>query len=104
MSEYHQLDIGEVALEFGTDLNVGRVNVDSNRKRMGANQILHAPIVDAKLIIRRISSDASLILLAGAYIIAAILGYYIEAVLAIMLLIASFITIIIIRKGEKCNP
>ncbi len=90
MSEYQSADIAEVSLEFGTDLKVGRINMDPDRKRASANIILRVPSVDSKLIIRRVASDASLVLLIVTYVVASLLGYYREALIAIPLLMADF--------------
>lgn len=90
MFEWHKTEISEVALEFGTDVNVGRTNLDSKRKRGSNNNIFTLPNVDAGNIIRRIASDASLILLVVTYLIAAPLGFFVEAMVAIPLLLIVF--------------
>ena len=90
MLEWHKADISDVVLELGTDVKVGRTNMDSDRKRSGDNVIFHTPKVDSKSIVRQIASDASLILMGATYVVAAMIGFHEEAFVAIPLLITFF--------------
>ena len=47
MNSWHKYDVAEVALEFGTDINNGKINVKSDRKRRGDNNIFLLPSVDS---------------------------------------------------------
>ena len=91
MFEWHESEISEVSLEFGTDVKVGRTNIDSKRKRNSDNRIHNIVTADARKIVRKIASDASLLLLVFIYIISATLGSYTEALVAIPTLLISFI-------------
>ena len=91
MLEWHRADISDVSLEFGTDIKVGRINIDSKRKRNSNNNVFSVNIVDSDSIVRKIASDASLIMLAVTYIIAALIGFHAEALIAIPLLSVAFV-------------
>lgn len=90
MLEWHKSEIADISLEFGTDVNSGRINMNSKRKRKPNNDIFRISSVDSAKIVRSIASDASLILLTTTYIIAALLGHYIEALVAIPVIFAAF--------------
>lgn len=90
MIEWHKAEVSDITLEFGTDVNSGRTNVNSKRKRKHGNDVFRAPYVDSNNIVRKIASDASLILLTATYIIAALFGHHFEALVAIPIIIASF--------------
>ena len=101
MSGWHRADISDVSLEFGTDTKVGRINIDSKRKRNGNNNIFRVAADDSGSIVRRIASDASLVLLAVTYVIAALIGFHAEALLAIPILIAAFALSCYIRYSSE---
>ena len=101
MLEWHSADISEISLEFGTDINVGRINLDSKRKRKSNNNIFRVAAVDSGNIIRKIASDASLMLLAITYFIAAFIGFHFEALVAIPILIVAFVLSCYIRYSSE---
>lgn len=101
MFEWHSADISEISLEFGTDIKVGRINLDSKRKRKSNNNIFRVAAVDSGNIIRKIASDASLMLLAVTYFIAAFIGFHFEALVAIPILIVAFVLSCYIRYSSE---
>ena len=90
MGHWHEYDISDIALEFGTDINQGKTNVRNNGKRRGDNRIFLLPTVDSVTVIKKLASDASFLLLAAVYLLWAVMGYYKEAVLGITFLFGVF--------------
>ncbi len=102
MVEWHKAEVSDISLEFGTDINSGRTNINSKRKRKSNNDVFLIPSVDSSNIVRKIASDASLILLTTTYVIAALLGLYFEALIAIPVIIIAFSISCYIRyRSEK---
>ena len=87
MSEWHKKQISDISLEFGVDINSGRMTFNSKRKRASKNDVFHASPVDPRNIVRDIASDASLILLTITYIIYAVIGCYFESIIAIAIVL-----------------
>ena len=69
MKDWHTRDIADIALETGTDTLQGRINVSADRKRKKNNTAFLLPTVDPSVIMRKMMSDASLMLLAVSYVI-----------------------------------
>ncbi len=102
MVEWHKAEVSDISLEFGTDINLGRTNMNSKRKRKSSNDVFRIPSVDSSIIVRKIASDASLTLLTATYVIAALLGLYFEALIAIPLIFIAFSVACYIRyRSEK---
>lgn len=91
MRRWHECDISDIALEFGTDIKQGKTNVKNNRKRRSDNTIFLLPTIDSGTVIKKLASDASFILLAAVYFLCAIMGYYEEPFLGITFLIIVFL-------------
>lgn len=91
MGDWHKAEISDVALELGTDVKSGRMNIDSTRTRKHNNNVFRLPNTDAKSIVRNMASDASLILLAVTYLLASLLGHATEAVTGIAFIAFIFI-------------
>ena len=91
MGDWHKADISEVALELGTDVKSGRMNIDSSRSRKHNNNVFVLPNTDAKSIVRHMASDASLVLLAVTYLLASLLGYAYESVVGIVFVALFFV-------------
>ena len=90
MNSWHKYDVAEVALEFGTDINNGKINVKSDRKRRGDNNIFLLPSVDSKSVFKKLAADASFALLMVVYVLAAIFGRFTESVCGMILLACIF--------------
>ena len=58
MGRWHEYDISDIALEFGTDINQGKTNVRNNGKRRGDNRIFLLPTIDSVTVIKKLASDA----------------------------------------------
>lgn len=90
MSNWHKYDVSDVAIEFGTDIKNGKTNIKRDRKRRGDNAVFLLPAVDSKSEIKKLTSDASVILLALVYILAAFLGRLVESLVGLGLLFIVF--------------
>ena len=90
MNNWHTRDISEIVLETGTDINHGRKNLSSDRKRKKNNKIFLLPTADSATIIKRMASDASLSLMLVVYLIASLLGRFSESIIAISIIGAAF--------------
>ena len=101
MSSWHKKEISEVALEFGTDINNGRINVITDRKRRGDNNVFLLPSVDSRAVLKRLVSDASFALLAVVYLIAAILGRVTEAISGMSFLLFMFILVFGVKYSSS---
>lgn len=102
MSGWHKKQISDISLEFGVDINSGRMTFNSKRKRASKNDVFQASPVDPRNIVRDIASDASLILLTITYIIYAVIGCYFESMIAIAIVLISFLVACYIRfRSEK---
>jgi putative aminopeptidase FrvX len=62
MSNWHKYAVSDIALDFGTDVKNGKSNVRRDRKRRGDNTVFLLPTVDSKSEIKKLVSDASVIL------------------------------------------
>lgn len=91
MGDWHKSEVSDVALELGTDVKIGRTNIDSSRIRKHNNNVFHLPNTDAKSIVRQMASDASLILLAVTYLLSSLLGHANESVIGIAFVAAVFL-------------
>lgn len=92
MGDWHKAEISDVALEFGTDIKSGRMNIDSSRARKhNNNNVFRLPDTDAKTIVRNMASDASLILLAVTYLLSSLLGHAHESAVGIAFIVIIFI-------------
>jgi hypothetical protein len=101
MSSWHNKDISEVSLEFGTDVNNGKINVNPERKRRGDNCVFLLPSVDSRAVVKRLVSDASFALLAVVYVISAILGRIYESVFGMLLLMLVFVLAFSIKYSSS---
>jgi len=91
MNNWNTYEISKVVLETGTDINQGRKNLPSDRKRKKNNKIFHLPVADSSMILKRMASDASLWLLVVAYLIAALFGDRSESLIGILLIGIAFV-------------
>lgn len=90
MNDWHARSISEIVLESGTDANFGRSVQDSDRKRKKNNRIFRLPATDPLSIMKQMASDASLVLLAIAYLIVSFTGRSEDSLLGLLVLIAAF--------------
>ncbi len=91
MKSWEKMSISDVALEFGTDLKIGRPEFSSEKKRRAANSIFLIPGADSYSIIKKMLSDISLLLLAACYILALFIGERSEAVFGIVTIFSAFV-------------
>ena len=90
MSNWHKYAVSDIALDFGTDVKNGKSNVRRDRKRRGDNTVFLLPTVDSKSEIKKLVSDASVILLAIVYILSAFLGRVTESLVGLAYLFTVF--------------
>lgn len=88
MKQWNEVSVSEIALEFGTDVKGGKREVNTSRK--SSNTVFRAPSPDSARIFKALSSDASLLLLAVTYLIAAFTGYLYESVVGLIFSVTVF--------------
>ncbi len=86
MSQWYKYDVADVALEFATDIKNGKTNLKHEKKRRGDNTVFLLPTVDSKSTLKKLTSDASVAFLAVIYILAAFMGYQLEALFGLTFL------------------
>lgn len=91
MARWHEYEIADVAMEFGTDLRNGRTVAPDEKRHRGSNNIFLLPSADAGNVMKRLLSDASFMLLAVTYILAAFMGHLHESVAGIVIIASVFL-------------
>ncbi len=90
MKDWHTRDISDIVLETGTDINQGRKNLSSDRKRKKNNRIFLLPSADPASIIKKMASDASLSLLIVAYLLSCFIGSISDSITGILIIGIAF--------------
>ena len=90
MKDWHTRDISDIVLETGTDINQGRKNLSSDRKRKKNNKIFLLPSADSSTIIKKMASDASLSLLIVAYVLSCFIGSFYDSIIGILIIGIAF--------------
>lgn len=90
MKNWHTRDISDIVLETGTDINQGRKNLSSERKRKKNNKIFLLPSADSSTIIKKMASDASLSLLIVAYVLSCFIGSLSDSIVGILIIGIAF--------------
>ena len=90
MKDWHTRDISDIVLETGTDINQGRKNLSSDRKRKKNNKIFLIPSADSSTIIKKMASDASLSLLIVAYLLSCFIGSISDSITGILIIGIAF--------------
>lgn len=101
MSRWHEFDISDVALEFGTDTTRGRSADIGEKRRTGGNNVFLLPSADSGSIMKHMLSDASFMLLVVAYVLAAFLGHARESVVGITITAAAFLAGFLIKYSSS---
>lgn len=92
MNNWHARNISDLVLESGTDIINGRTTRNSeHNKRKKNNNIFLLPTVDSSTMVRKMASDASLILLVIAFLITSIFGQLTESLIGILIILAAFV-------------
>ena len=90
MKDWHTREISDIVLETGTDINQGRKNLSSDRKRKKNNKIFLLPSADPASIIKKMASDASLSLLIVAYLLSCFIGSISDSITGILIIGIAF--------------
>jgi len=90
LKDWHTRDISDIVLETGTDINQGRKNLSSDRKRKKNNKIFLLPSADSSTIIKKMASDASLSLLIVAYVLSCFIGSFYDSIIGILIIGIAF--------------
>lgn len=90
MKDWHTRDISDIVLETGTDINQGRKNLSSDRKRKKNNKIFLLPLADPASIIKKMASDASLALLIVSYLLSCFIGSISDSITGILIIGIAF--------------
>ncbi len=91
MARWHEHEISDVALEFGTDLRNGRTCSRDEKRHRGSNNIFMLPSADAGSVMKQLLSDASFMLLVVTYVLAAFMGHLHESVAGIIIIVSVFL-------------
>lgn len=90
MKDWHTRNISDIVLETGTDINQGRKNLSSDRKRKKNNKVFLLPSTDSSTIIKKMASDASLSLLIVAYLLSCFIGSLSDSIIGILIICIAF--------------
>jgi hypothetical protein len=90
MNNWHARSISELVLESGTDVDLGRPLQGTDHKRKKNNKIFRLPSTDPLSIVKKMASDASLILLAVTFLISAFTGNAKDSFLGMIVLTVAF--------------
>lgn len=101
MARWHEYDISDVAMEFGTDIRNGRTVDSDDKRRRGKNNIFLLPSADAGSVIKQLLSDASFMLLAVTYILASFMGHLHESVAGIVLIVSVFLFAFFVKYSSS---
>ncbi len=91
MNNWHARNISDLVLESGTDIINGRTTRNSeHNKRKRNNNIFLLPAIDSSAMVKKMASDASLILLVVTFLISAFVGQRTESLIGILIVVVSF--------------
>ena len=91
MNNWHARGISDLVLESGTDINNGRTVHKTDRKRKRNNKIFLIPTTEPLSIVKRMASDASLVLLSITFFISALINQTVDSLFGIAFIVLSFV-------------